>query len=125
MRSADPAAGGSVPRALDRGLFAAALAVSAFVLLWPTPPGEPLFPYADKLAHVVVFLAVAWTGSRAGLPVRALGAGLLAYAVASEVIQETLLPDRSGDWTDVIADLAGTGLGLLVARSRRSIERAR
>ena len=109
----------------DRGLFVAALAGSAFVLLWPSAPGPPLFPYADKLVHVLVFLALAWTGRRAALPVRPLAVGLLAYAVASEVIQHSLLPGRSGDWTDVVADLVGATAGLVLARRPAQAGRAR
>jgi len=124
MRSADPTEG-QWPYALDRMLFAGALAVSGFVLFWPTSPGESPFPYADKVVHALVFLAVAWAGSRVGLPVRALGGALVTYAVASEVLQHTLLPDRRGDWTDVVADLAGAAAGLVLARPRRRSERAR
>ena len=51
--------------------------------------------------------------------------GSCAYAVGSEVVQHTLLPDRSGDWTDVVADLVGAAVGLLLARARRSRARGR
>jgi len=55
----------------------------------------------------------------------ALVVGLVAYAVATEVIQQTVLPDRQGDWTDVVADLVGAAVGLLATRSWRTRERAR
>lgn len=101
--------------ALDRGLVVLAVAVSGFVLFAPTAPGPPLFMHADKIVHAGVFGALAWTASRAGVPTRWLAPALVAYAVGSEVVQHTVLPGRSGDWTDVVADLAGAGLGLWLA----------
>ncbi len=38
-----------------------------------------------------------------------------AQAVLSEVVQALLLPHRSGDVLDVVADLTGVALGVLVA----------
>jgi len=125
MHSAGVASGGAPRRALDRALFGVAIAISAFVLLWPSAPGVPLFPYSDKIVHALVFAALAWTGRRAGLPVMGLGVGLLVYAVGSEVVQHTLLPGRSGDLTDVVADLVGVALGLVLARHLRPHDRAR
>lgn len=124
MHSADPA-GGDGRRRLDVALFGAAVAISVFVLLWPNPPSAPMFAYADKLVHAGVFFALAWTGRRTGLPLGALAVGLVAYAVGSEVAQQTLLPERQGDWTDVVADLVGAAGGVLAARSRRTSARGR
>ena len=41
---------------------------------------------------------------------------LAAHAVVSELVQHWLLPHRSGDAADVLADLAGVALGVLAGR---------
>jgi VanZ family protein len=87
-------------------------------------PSDPPFRFADKLVHVAIFVAIAWTGSRVGVPHRLLGIGLVAYAIGTELIQQTL-PHRSGDWTDVAADLIGAIIGLTLARSHPRSGRAR
>jgi VanZ family protein len=110
---------------VDRALFALTLAISVFLLLWPSVPSDPPFRFADKLLHVAIFVAIAWTGSRVGLPLWALGVGLVAYAIGTELVQQFLLPHRSGDWTDVAADVVGAIIGLTLARSHPRFPRAR
>ena len=68
-------------------------------------------PYADKAAHLLSFAMVAWLGLRIGVPARWLLSLLLANAVVSELVQHFLLPQRSGDPFDSVADLVGVGLG--------------
>jgi hypothetical protein len=97
-------------------LFVLACAVQLFVLYSPSQPGGgPPFPYGDKLGHLVIFGLVAFTGRRAGLPALWLGLALVAHAALSEVAQGTLLPERSGDPFDALADTAGVVLGLWLA----------
>ncbi len=103
---------------VDRALFGGVVLVSLMVLFAPTAGGPQPFPYADKVVHLLLFAALAWSGRRAGVTVATLAAALVAYAVLGEVIQATVLPQRSGDWTDVAADLIGVAVGL-VAGSRR------
>jgi hypothetical protein len=103
-----------ISRGRDRALLAAAVAVQLAVLYWPRAAGDGL-PYVDKLVHAAVFGAVAWAGCRAGVPHRVLLPLLAAHAVVSEVVQARLMTGRSGDPADVVADLVGTGLGLLLA----------
>lgn len=104
------------PRA--RAAFAVAVLVQLVVLYWPAsadgPAGVP--PGTDKLVHAGVFAAVAWTGLRVGLPVRALVATLLGHAVLSEVVQGALLAERNGDPGDALADAAGVLAGMLAWR---------
>jgi VanZ family protein len=69
--------------------------------------------------HAAVFAAVAFTGRRAGVPWTVLGVVLVLHAGLSEVIQAMLLPHRQGDPQDVVADVAGTLLGLLAGGRRR------
>jgi hypothetical protein len=90
------------------------------------PPASDLsIPYADKVGHLVIFAAVAWTGRGAGLPVRPLVGALVLHAVSSEVIQATFLDDRSGDVYDTVADLVGVAVGVLLARVTGVGERRR
>ncbi|XVX21519.1 VanZ family protein [Actinomycetota bacterium] len=115
-------ADGSRP-ALPRGLLAGALVLSVaahlVVLYWPSPGGSPMFPGADKIVHVLVFAAPALLGlllTRRPAPVL----GLLAlHAPVSELVQGALLAGRSGDWRDLLADLAGVLLGWVVWRGLR------
>lgn len=102
----------------DRVTFAAVIGASLVVLFAPTPGGPELFPYADKVIHVLLFAVLAWSGTRAGVASLTLALALVAYAVASETIQATVLPERSGAWQDVVADVVGCALGLLVGSRR-------
>jgi VanZ family protein len=89
--------------------------VQLFVLYAPAGPGGDPPAYADKVVHLAVFAAVAWTGRRAGIRSRPLLVALVAHAVVSELLQLTLLPGRSGDLLDVVADIVGAVVGLVVA----------
>jgi len=102
----------AVAVARDRLVFGAVAAASVVVLFVPTAPGVPPFPYADKVIHLLLFTALAWTACRAGLGVRACVLGLVAYAALSELVQAILLPSRSGSWLDLAADVLGVGLGI-------------
>nr|WP_276611108.1 VanZ family protein [Kineococcus siccus] len=73
----------------------------------------------DKLVHAAVFGLLVVTGVlRLGRP-RAVLLAAVGYAVLSEVVQHVALPGRSGDPTDVVADVAGALLGLLLLRRLR------
>jgi hypothetical protein len=102
-------------RGRDRALLAVTVAVQLAVLYWPRAAAGGGLPYVDKVVHVAVFGAVAWAGCRAGVPHRVLVPLLVAQALVSELVQARLLAGRSGDPADVVADLVGTGLGLLLA----------
>lgn len=101
----------------SRAAFALAVLVHLVVLYWPASAAGPagLVPGTDKLVHAAVFAAVAWTGLRAGLPVRWLVAALLGHAVLSEVVQGTLLAERDGDPGDALADAAGVLAAVLAS----------
>jgi VanZ family protein len=105
-----------VPRsAAARTSALAAVLLNLVVLYAPRVPAVPTggLP-ADKLVHVVVFalptIALAW----AGVPWRWVVAGMAGHALLSEVLQAAVLPDRSGDPWDVVADLLGIALGVAV-----------
>lgn len=99
--------------------FLLAVAVNLAVLYAPSPGGAPAVRGLDKVIHVVVFAAVAYSGARAGLPARALVPALLLHAVVSELVQHTLLPSRTGDPLDLVADGFGTLVGWVLVRGRR------
>ncbi|WP_210418099.1 VanZ family protein [Ruania zhangjianzhongii] len=103
--------------ALLRAIFVATIAVQLIVLYLPQPPStaEVGVPGADKAIHVLVFALVMLTGVLASVPARWLALVLAAHAVLSEVVQHLLLPSRSGDPLDAVADLAGIALGWYVA----------
>lgn len=105
---------------------AVALGVQALVLYLPTPPGPPSpMPYADKLIHAGVFaLPVLLAGWLHRPWVPAVVGAVLVHAPVSEIIQHALLPSRSGDALDAVADLVGIGAAILwvewiVRRPRR------
>lgn len=107
------------PTARSRAAFGISVAVQLGVLYWPrAAQPAPALPL-DTAVHVLIFAAVAWAGLRAGVPAVALLALLVAHSVVSEVAQELLLPRRSGDAADVLADVSGVLLGALVAVARR------
>ena len=93
-------------------LLGIVVAVQVVVLYSPSSHGGLLFPQADKVVHVLVFLVPVAVALLAGLRPAAVVALFVAQAVVSEVVQGTLLPGRSGDVVDVVADLAGIALGI-------------
>ncbi|MCM3660585.1 VanZ family protein [Georgenia satyanarayanai] len=100
-----------------RTVLALALLVHLAALYVPRVPGDgpDLFPGADKVVHVGVFALVVGAALWAGLPARWGVPLALAHAVVSEVVQHVLLPARSGDPWDVLADVVGVALGWAVA----------
>ncbi|MEO5608967.1 MAG: VanZ family protein [Ornithinibacter sp.] len=106
-------------------LLVASLAVQCVALYAPQGSGVSPFPLSDKVVHLMIFAMPAVLAVLAGFrPVVVLGA-LGAQAVLSEVIQGEFLASRSGDPLDVVADLVGVGIGivvgvLLVRRRERS-----
>ncbi|WP_193311294.1 VanZ family protein [Georgenia satyanarayanai] len=98
---------------LRRAALALALLVHLVALYLPRVPGDAphLFPGADKVAHVGIFALVVVAALWAGLPARWVVPLALAHAVVSELVQHVLLPGRSGDPWDTLADAVGVALG--------------
>ncbi|MDN5860863.1 MAG: VanZ family protein [Pseudonocardia sp.] len=96
--------------------FLVVLLVSLVVLFTPASGLPSVFPGADKLVHLATFGALVFTGRLARIPRGRLVAGLVGYAVASEVLQGLLPIGRSPDPVDVLADVLGIAVGVLVAR---------
>ena len=90
--------------------------LSLYVLFWPEQAGPAGPPGADKAVHAVLFgLLAATTRRRFGDRAVLLGL-VLGYAAGSEVVQALLLPHRSGDPLDVVADTVGALAGWALAR---------
>ncbi|QNE23207.1 VanZ family protein [Kribbella qitaiheensis] len=100
---------------LWRAGFVLACLIHLYGVYWPRQAGpDTLFPYADKVAHLLLFGSVAFLGLGAAVPARWLLGALAVNAVLSEVIQHYLLPHRSGDPFDSLADLVGVAVGALL-----------
>lgn len=98
-------------------LAAVAVAAQMAVLYVPQAPsvatgGLPL----DKLAHLVVFAVPVVALVAAGAPRGWVIAIMALHAPLSEALQAVVLPDRSGDPADVLADLLGVALGGWLSR---------
>jgi VanZ family protein len=85
------------------------------VLYSPKGGGPQHFANVDKVVHVVVFLVPVALALLAGFRRAVVVLVFAAQAVLSELVQALLLPHRTGDVLDVVADLTGVALGVLVA----------
>lgn len=100
-----------------RLLFATALLVCGFFMFRPTP--LPLwFVHSDKWVHSGSFFTLVVLGycatSRVGVAFLIMLAGLLALVLGSEWVQGSgLLPLRTADGWDLVANLSGCVLGLV------------
>lgn len=83
-------------------------------LFAPTVGDGGGLPHTDKLVHVLVFAGLTVAAGRRFGRGPVLLAALVAYAVGSEVVQGLLLPERSGNPLDVVADLVGVALAWVV-----------
>jgi hypothetical protein len=114
------------PRPAARGWWRAGLALAVViqlvVLYNPTQPpmgGLTSTLGVDKLVHAAIFAVVMLAGRRARLSRVPLLLLTVVQAPVSEVVQATLLPGRTGDPWDVVADLSGCLLGWWLTRERR------
>lgn len=103
--------------------FVVSVAAQFVVLYWPrtVTPVDGVVGL-DKIAHALLFFAVVWTGARVPLPLRALAVVSLVHAPISELLQQAVLPGRSGDPLDAMADAIGvlTAVSVIViTRSHR------
>lgn len=92
------------------------MALSLYALFAPAEPGPELFPNVDKVAHLLIFLALATTARWDRGPRPAVLAVVAAYAPVSELVQGLI--GRDADPLDAVADLVGVALGWLVLGPR-------
>lgn len=95
-------------------LFAVTAGISLIVLFLPGPDVPTAPTGTDKVVHFTLFAALAWTGRYARVPYWPLFAGLVVYAIVSEILQTVPLLHRDGSVWDASADVLGAVLGLLV-----------
>ncbi|MEJ6001971.1 VanZ family protein [Paucibacter soli] len=98
-----------------RALLALLLLVISWLAFSPKPP-VGIDTGWDKLNHLLAFatLAVVSALSLAGARrERKVVLGLLAYGIFIELVQ-TQVPGRSAEVADVLADMVGVALGLLL-----------
>ncbi len=114
-------------RTLALAAFLASVVIQLKVLYTPNLGGSSPFPYADKVVHITIFAMPVM------LAVLAFGRLQLAAVIAavhapvSELIQRFFVQGRSGDIGDVVADLVGVGVAVLViliVRRRAAADRA-
>lgn len=94
-------------------LLAAFLAMSYGLYAPDLPAGESDLPL-DKLGHFGMFALVAALAVLAEIRMRWIVVILVGQAVLSEIIQHLVLPGRAGDPWDLVADLLGIVVGVLV-----------
>ena len=103
-------------------LFVVAVVAQVLAVYWPRVTVEGPVTWTDKVAHLLIFALPALTGMLAGMRPAVLLGALALHAPLSEAVQHWVLPDRSGDPGDALADLAGVvsrAVGALVWRTRR------
>jgi VanZ family protein len=112
------------PRRRAAGVvFGLLLAAHLAALYWPRVDIQGPVTWTDKVVHVLLFLAPTVAGLLAGVR-PAYVVGLLAlHAPVSELVQHYLLPNRSGDPWDAVADLSGVVLGVTSVVVGRALRR--
>ncbi len=105
---------------LWRGGGRALVLASIAVALLPAPPGMGSFTFDDKIAHAVAFaLLMLWYAQiYAGRRDRVRCASSLAVLGLIIELLQSLVPYRSADGWDLVADCVGVGLGFLLAQTR-------
>ena len=109
---------------LDIPLTLIVTVVLTVAMLWPInqPPTAP--DGRDKLVHLIAFVALSFPLARTGriglLPVFV---GASAFGGLIELIQPSF--GRSADMQDWIADIAGAGLGIVLALLYRRFRKHR
>ena len=104
-------------------VFVVLVVVQAVALYWPRVSIEGPVTWSDKVVHVLLFLLPTVAGLLAGVR-PAYVVGLLAlHAPVSELVQHFLLPHRSGDVWDAVADLSGVVVGVTAVVVGRRLRR--
>ena len=104
-------------------VFAVLLVAHLAALYWPRVDLQGPVTWSDKVAHLLLFLAPTVAGLLAGVRPAYLVALLALHAPVSELLQHYLLPHRTGDAWDAVADLGGVVLGVTSVVVGRSLRR--
>lgn len=101
-------------RRLWQALFVLFFIAVSYLALSPAPP-DGISTGWDKSNHALAFASLAFSGrlawTRRPWP---LFMALLAYGGAIELLQLNI-PNRDGDWHDLLADAVGIALGLVAS----------
>jgi VanZ family protein len=102
------------------------LATLAAVATFGRDPWLPTIPFADKLGHLLGFLALAAACRFAGFSAGRFIPALVLIGIGIEITQETMTTWRSWESSDIVADVAGLALESasvsVVQRLRRRAE---
>ncbi len=92
------------------------LAIVLVAALLPPIGPQSLVSISDKLLHGITFavLALWFSGQYARHSYWRLVTGLLAFGLLIEVTQR-MLPYRTAEWMDLLADAAGVAVGMTIA----------
>lgn len=114
-----------IPRFLTSAVVTAGV---LYLTLAPRPFGSvriPLFERADKVVHFMMFFAMAFAyhfdfrrGKKPVDEARLMGwifVSLSAFGGLIELAQWKMRMGRSGDWYDLLADIAGAVYGIILA----------
>lgn len=114
-----------IPRFLTSAVVTAGV---LYLMLAPRPFGSvriPLFEGADKVVHFMMFFAMAFAyhfdfrrGKKPVDEARLMGwifVSLSAFGGLIELAQWKMRMGRSGDWYDLLADIAGAVYGIILA----------
>lgn len=114
-----------IPRFLTSAVVTAGV---LYLTLAPRPFGSvriPLFEGADKVVHFMMFFAMAFAyhfdfrrGKKTVDEARLMGwifVSLSAFGGLIELAQWKMRMGRSGDWYDLLADIAGAVYGIILA----------
>lgn len=114
-----------IPRFLTSAVVTAGV---LYLTLAPRPFGSvriPLFEGADKVVHFMMFLAMAFAyhfdfrrGKKPVDEARLMGwifVSLSAFGGLIELAQWKMRMGRSGDWYDLLADIAGAVYGIILS----------
>lgn len=118
VRLLDSAAARRVWRAVLASLLAT---ISVLALV----PGDaaPELGLADKWQHLLAFTALGaaalWSVRLAAPLLGRVAVTLLAFGGAIELLQ-LAIPGRQGEWTDLLADAIGIGIGMCLAAALRA-----
>jgi len=101
-------------------LFVVVVAGHLAALYWPRVSVQGPVAWTDKVVHVTLFAVPALVGLLAGVRPAYLLVPLALHAPVSELLQHAVLPNRSGDVWDAVADLSGVVVGATIGMVSRT-----
>ena len=101
-------------------LFVVVVTVHLAALYWPRVSVQGPVAWTDKVVHVTLFAVPALVGLLAGVRPAYLLVPLALHAPVSELLQHAVLPNRSGEVWDAVADLSGVVVGATIGMVSRT-----